>query len=99
MLFWILQEYPNITNAVINDINAELICTYRVIKNDVNALISELHRLHDEYIPLDSEGRKAYFLKNRNLFNTKTTTDVQTAALFIIFGSWIRAVHIEVSLL
>lgn len=86
VLFWILQEYPNITKAVINDINAELICTYRVIKNDVNALIAELHRLQNEYIPLDSERRKAYFLKNRNLFNAKTTTDVQTAALFIFLN-------------
>ena len=33
VLFWILQEYPNIEKAVINDINAELICTYRVIKS------------------------------------------------------------------
>lgn len=86
VLFWILQEYPNITKAVINDINAELICTYRVIKNDVNALIAELHRLQDEYIPLDSERRKAYFIKNRSLFNAKTTTDVQTAALFIFLN-------------
>ena len=23
VLFWILQEYPNITRAIINDINAE----------------------------------------------------------------------------
>ncbi len=86
VLFWILQEYPNITKAVINDINAELICTYRVIKYDVNALIAELHRLQNEYIPLDSERKKAYFLKNRNLFNAKTTTDVQTAALFIFLN-------------
>ena len=27
VLFWILREYPNITRAIINDINAELICT------------------------------------------------------------------------
>lgn len=31
-MFWILQAYPNIEHAVINDINAELICTYCVIK-------------------------------------------------------------------
>ena len=31
VLFWILQEFPNITRAVINDINPELICTYRGI--------------------------------------------------------------------
>ena len=93
VLFWILQEYPNITKAVINDINAELICTYRVIKYDVNALIAELHRLQNEYIPLDSERRKAYFLKNRNLFNAKTTTDVQTAALFIFFPKFAMKSH------
>ena len=27
VLFWILQEYPNIQHAIINDINKELICT------------------------------------------------------------------------
>ena len=53
VLFWILQEYPNITRAIINDINAELICTYRVIKYDVENLIFELNRLQNEYLPLN----------------------------------------------
>lgn len=35
VLFWILQEFPNIEQAVINDINRELVCTYSVIKNKV----------------------------------------------------------------
>ena len=86
VLFWILQEYPNITRAVINDINAELICTYRVIKNDVNTLIAELSRLQAEYLPLSAEDRKDYYLAQRALFNTKSTTDVQTAALFIFLN-------------
>ncbi len=81
VLFWILQEYPNISKAVINDINAELICTYRVIRNDVEALIVELNRLQSEYLPLSPEDRKEYFLKQRALFNSKATTDIQTAAL------------------
>ena len=51
-LFWILQEYPNIERAVINDINAELICTYRVIKSNVEALIQELNRIQSEYISM-----------------------------------------------
>ena len=42
VLFWILQKYPNISKAIINDINKELVCTYRVIRNDVESLISEL---------------------------------------------------------
>ena len=62
VLFWILQEYQNITRAVINDINAELICTYRVIKNDVDSLITELSRLQAEYLPLSPEERKDYYL-------------------------------------
>ncbi len=86
VLFWILQEYPNISKAVINDINAELICTYRVIRNDVEALIVELNRLQSEYLPLSPEDRKEYFLKQRALFNSKATTDIQTAALFIFLN-------------
>lgn len=86
VLFWILQEYPNITRAVINDINAELICTYRVIKNDVDSLIAELSRLQAEYLPLSAEDRKEYYLAQRALFNTKNTADVQTAALFIFLN-------------
>lgn len=86
VLFWILQEYPNITRAVINDINAELICTYRVIRNDVDSLIAELNRLQAEYLPLSAEDRKEYYLAQRALFNTKNTTDVQTAALFIFLN-------------
>ena len=62
VLFWILQEYPNITRAIINDINAELICTYRVIKHDVENLIFELNRLQNEYLPLNEVDRKGQIL-------------------------------------
>ena len=86
VLFWILQEYPNITKAVINDINAELICTYRVIRDDVESLITELSRIQSEYIQLDSEQRKEYFLKKRSLFNSKNKSEVETASLFIFLN-------------
>lgn len=86
VLFWILQEYPNITKAVINDINAELICTYRAVKYNVESLISELNRLQTEYLSLDEAGRKEYFLTQRESFNQKETSDVETAALFIFLN-------------
>ena len=86
VLFWILQEYPNIERAVINDINQELICTYRIIKENVEELIEELARIQDEYIPLGAEDRKAYFMEKRSRFNTKKTTPVETAALFIFLN-------------
>ena len=83
VLFWILQEYPNISKAIINDINEELICTYRVIKSDVENLIFELRRIQTEYLALDNVARKDYFLSQRERFNEKNNSDIETAALFI----------------
>ena len=80
VLFWILQAFPNIERAVINDINEELICTYRIIKDKVEELISALSRIQEEYIPLNTEARKVYFIEKRELFNTTKTTPVETAA-------------------
>ncbi len=86
VLFWILQQYPNITRAVINDINAELICTYQIIKSDVHELICLLDNIQKEYYALDENDRKSYYLTKRALFNTKRNTPVQTAALFIFLN-------------
>lgn len=86
VLFWLLQEYPNITKAVINDINAELICTYRVIKHEVENLIEELARLQELYLPLADNERKDFFLAQRKRFNEGNNADVETAALFIFLN-------------
>ena len=86
VLFWILQEYPNITRAIINDINEELICTYRVIKSDVEKLILELTRIQAEYLALNDIARKDYFLSQRERYNEKNNSDIETAALFIFLN-------------
>ena len=86
VMFWILQAYPNIDKAIINDINQELTCTYRVIKENVEELITELTHIQNEYIPLGSEARKTYFLEKRARFNIKRTSPTETAALFIFLN-------------
>ncbi len=86
VLFWILQEYPNITRAIINDINEELICTYRVIKSDVEKLILVLTRIQAEYLALNDVARKDYFLSQRERYNEKNNSDIETAALFIFLN-------------
>lgn len=86
VLFWILQEFPNITKAVINDINAELISTYRVIKYKVDELITELKRIQAEYIPLETDDRKNYYLAQRERYNQASSSDIETAALFIFLN-------------
>ena len=86
VMFWILQEFPNITRAIINDINKELICTYRVIKSDVEELILELTRIQTEYLALDDVARKNYYLSQRKRYNGRTSSDIETAALFIFLN-------------
>ena len=86
VLFWILQAYPNITRAIINDINSELICTYNVVKNNVYELITQLEIIQSQYISLDTEGRKRYFLEKRKLYNSKKCSLIEVASLFIFLN-------------
>ncbi|MDE7356619.1 MAG: DNA adenine methylase [Rikenellaceae bacterium] len=86
VLFWILQQFPNIQKAVINDINPHLIMTYRAIKEQPYKLIEQLKTVQCEYIPLDEEDRKAYYLKMRNIYNTSSLSEIETAVLFIFLN-------------
>lgn len=86
VFFWILQEYPNIERAIINDINQELVDTYHVIKNDVENLILSLQELQQEYISLALPERTAYFLEKRQIFNKKNIHNTNLAALFIFLN-------------
>ena len=86
VLFWILQKYPNISQAVINDINPDLINVYKVIKDTPDALISLLRQYQDSYIGLDDEDRKELYLANRKTFNQKAVSKEEMAALFIFLN-------------
>ena len=83
ILFWILQKYPNIKRAVINDINPDLTTAYKTIKTNPKELIMELRSIADEYLPLSEENRKEYFLLKRERFNTKSLEPIENSALFI----------------
>lgn len=86
VLFWILQEFPNIEQAVINDINRELVCTYSVIKNNVEDLIDALAGYQAEYLALNDADRKDYYFAQRSRYNEHPENDVETAALFIFLN-------------
>jgi DNA adenine methylase len=86
ILFWILQEYPNITKAVINDINPDLTRAYKTIKESPDVLIDLLKNIQNEYLPLNEEKRKDFFIEKRTLFNTKSLNDIENTALFIFLN-------------
>ena len=88
VLFWMLENFPNIQNAVINDINEDLINTYRTIASKPNELISILQILQDEFHSLESkaEEKKEYYYKKRELYNTRHEEKSGQAALFIFLN-------------
>ena len=68
VLFDILSRY-NLKEVYISDINAELINTYRIIRDDVDDLIKMLHAMQNDFISLDTDNRKAYYMQKRERFN------------------------------
>lgn len=68
VLFDILSKY-DLEEVYISDINAELINTYQIVRDDVNNLIKMLYSIQNDFIPLDTEKRKAYYLAKRERFN------------------------------
>ena len=88
LFFNILSKY-DFENLYIGDINAELINSYQVIKNDVDSLIEVLQEMQLTFLPMDANGRKYYYYSVRDKFNSVTlndTTRVSKAAYFIFLN-------------
>lgn len=86
MLFFLLQRYPNISKAVINDINSHLINAYKTIKNNPNELVSLLKDIQTEYRNLDDTLQKEFYQKARSTFNHSELTDLEDAAWLIFLN-------------
>ena len=88
VLFWMLNNFPNLEKAVINDINADLTNTYIVIASNTKELISILEVFQGEFHAFkeDQENKKIYFYDKRSVFNTRATDTVTQAALFIFLN-------------
>lgn len=87
MLFFMLQKFSNIRKAIINDINEDLILTYRTIKDDVEALITVLTKIERRYLSTEGqEARSAMFYEIRDSFNEQEGNDVIRAAQLIFLN-------------
>ena len=53
VLFWMLNNFPKLEKAVINDINEDLINTYKTISSNPKELISILEILQNEFHNLE----------------------------------------------
>jgi len=88
VLFWILNRFPNIEKAIINDINADLTNTYKTIRNNVDQLILLLSEYEKEYHNLikNEEEKKKYYYGKRELFNSRISDNTSQAALLIFLN-------------
>ncbi|HSZ84583.1 MAG TPA: DNA adenine methylase [Puia sp.] len=88
ILFWVLNNFPKLERVVINDINKDLINTYKVIVSDVNQLVSLLKEFQKEYHGLENneDKKKAYYYSKRELYNTRQSNKTEQAALFIFLN-------------
>ena len=90
VLFDILSKY-DLEAIYISDINAELINTYRIIRDDIEELIDMLMVMQSEFVPISTEDRKAYYLAKREWFNDlkvngNENINIEKAALMIFLN-------------
>lgn len=88
VLFDILSKY-DLQEIYISDINADLMNTYFVARDNVDRLIELLSALEKDFLPLDTDGRKAYYLQIRQRFNSlylDSDDRIEKAALMIFLN-------------
>ena len=87
MLFHMLQKYPNIKRAIINDINLYLIKAFQVIRDSPEELIERLLELENQYnASCGEETKKAFFLQARTIFNESTLDEIDRAKYLIFLN-------------
>ena len=90
VLFDILSRYE-LEEVYISDINAELVNAYRVIRDDIDELITMLQAMQDEFVPMYTDERKLYYMVKRERFNDlkingDETINIEKAALMIFLN-------------
>ena len=87
MLFYMLQQYPNIRHAVINDVNPDLTTCYRTVRDMPEGLITSLMDIQDAYNALSTEeARKDFFLAVRDRYNEKNLAPLENTTKFFFLN-------------
>ena len=88
ILFWMLSNFPTMEKAIINDINEDLINTYKSISSNPKELISILEILQNEFhnIGTNEDLKKEYYYQKRSLYNLRREEKIGQSALFIFLN-------------
>ena len=87
MLFYMLQRYPNIRHAVINDVNPDLTTCYCVVRDMTEELITACEEIQSAYNALQTEdARREFFLAVRDRFNEKKLDPLENTTKFFFLN-------------
>ena len=87
LLFYMLQRYPNISHAVINDINPDLTTCYRTVRDNPEELIASLQDIETSYLTLcTEEARKEFFMAARDRYNEKNLDPIKNTTYFFFLN-------------
>lgn len=86
MLFHMLNNHKNIRRVVINDINADLIRSYKLIKDNPNELVERLKMIEDNFYRFDDLGRRELYYAYRDQYNMEDIDPNERSALFIFLN-------------
>ena len=87
MLFYMLQHYPNINHAIINDINPDLTTCYCTVRDNPKELIASLQDIENTYFSLNTEeARKEFFIVVRNRYNEKNLDPIENTTKFFFLN-------------
>ena len=88
VFFDIISSYK-LDKYIINDINKELINTYKAIQQDIYSLLEYLSKITSYYKKLSTEERNLFYYDIRNKYNSivlNSCINVEKAALFIFLN-------------
>jgi DNA adenine methylase len=88
VLFWVLEHFPLVEQVIINDLNTDLINTYKAVALAVDDLVWVLKHWEKEFHGLANEhaAKQAYFYEKRAFFNERSADGITHAALFIFLN-------------
>lgn len=87
MLFYMLQRYPNIKHAVINDINSDLVTCYKTVRDNPKRLITSLRDIENAYRAFKTdEEKRGFFMAVRERYNKKKLDTIENTTLFFFLN-------------
>ena len=87
ILFWIADNFPNLKQAIVNDINKDLVDLWTTIRDNPEDLIECLKPWEKEFNAAeDKHKKKEYYYERRKMFNARDSNKLQQSALLMFLN-------------